>query len=122
MSKYVLILSALLAILAVFLLFMTISLRNERNELKTALKAASERIEELREDIAKQANVLAERETKINSLTADRNRMNRKLKEAAEHEESVKLWIDTAVPASVSRLLKDGTSNSDPAATADTVQ
>ena len=122
MSKYLMISSAMLAILAVFLLFLTISLRNERNELKTALNVASERIEELRNDITKQANVLAERETKINSLTADRNRLNRKLKEAGEREQEVKLWIDTRVPDAVSGLLKDGTSSIDPAATVDSVQ
>lgn len=105
---YKLIFALCVAVLGLFLVFANISLRRERNELRTALRSTLDRVEELQADIRKQAEVLAERETKINSLANDKARLNRKLKEAAAHDKDTKIWIDTAVPSSVSRLLTSG--------------
>ena len=122
MLAYKVVFCAVVAAIFVFSVWLNFALHQERKELETALEAAQDYCDALKADISKQADVLAEREIKINSLTADRNRLNRKLREAAEHEQEVKLWIDTAVPDSVSRLLKDGASSADTSATADPVQ
>lgn len=118
---YKLIFALCAAILGLFLVFTNVSLRRERNELKTALKSTLDRVEELQADMRKQAEVLAERETKIGKLAADKSRLSKKLKEAAEHEQEVRLWIDTVVPPSVSGMLRGEESAGDPPATAPTV-
>lgn len=123
MSKFTVIFSSVLVILAVFSVYLNISLRRERNELKLALEASISRIEELRHDIEKQAEVLNERDNRISALARDKYVLNKKIKEAAEHEQEVKLWIDTTVPDSVSQLLREGKSDVDnPSTTAQTVQ
>lgn len=114
--------AALLAFLGLFLVFANISLRRERDELKTALTASQEYVERLKDSIERQAEVLSEREKRIASLSSERHRLSKRLKEAAEHEESVKLWIDTVVPAPVSGMLKDGTDHTDTAATPSPMQ
>ena len=115
--------SSVLVILAVFSVYLNISLRRERNELREALSASLERVEQLRHDIEKQAEILNERDNKISALARDKYVLSKKLKEAAEHEQEVKLWIDTTVPSSVSQLLKGGQSDVDnPSTTADPLQ
>lgn len=114
--------AALLAVCFVFSVWLNIQQHQDKKELETALNATRERIEELKADMRKQADVLAEREQKINILANDKYRLSKRLREAAEHEQEVKLWIDTVVPAPVSGMLKDGTNHADTAATAPTVQ
>ena len=78
----------------------------DKLEMRDALEASQSRVEELRADIRRQAEALAERETEINSLTAAKNRLNRQLREAAANDAETKLWVDAIVPASVDRLLR----------------
>lgn len=110
---YKLVFALCAAVLGLFLVFSNIALRRERNELKTALRTTLDRVEELQDEMRRQAEVLAERETKIGKLAADKSRLSKKLKEAAEHEQEVKLWIDAVVPPSVSGMLKDGKPEAD---------
>lgn len=114
--------AALLAILGIFLVFANISLRRERNELKTALDASLEYVERLKDSIERQAEALSEREKKIASLSSERQRLSKRLKEAAEHEESVKLWIDTRIPDAISGMLRGESGNTDTAATPSPMQ
>ena len=119
---YKLVFALCAAILGLFLIFSNIALRRERNELKTALRTTLDRVEELQDAMRKQAEVLAERETKIGKLAADKSRLSKKLKEAAAHEEEVKLWIDAVVPPSVSGMLRGEDAAGDAAATSGSVQ
>lgn len=121
MSKTI-IFAALLAICFVFSVWLNIQQHQDKKELETALNATKERIEELKADMQKQADVLAEREQKINTLASDKYRLSKKLKEAAEHEESVKLWIDTRIPDAVSGMLRTESGNTDTAATPSPMQ
>lgn len=114
--------AALLAILGLFLVFANISLRRERNELQTALNASQEYVERLKDSIERQAEVLSEREKRIASLSSERQRLSKRLKEAADHEESVKLWIDTRIPDAVSGMLRTQDGNTDTASTSSPVQ
>ena len=119
---YKLVFALCAAVLGLFLVFSNIALRRERNELKTALKSTLDRVEELQADMRKQAEVLAEREGKIDKLAKDKYRLNQRLKEAAAHEEGVKLWIDTVVPHPVDRLLRGEYAAGDPSATPGSVR
>ena len=99
--------AALLALCFAFSLWLNVSLSRDKKELETALSVSQERVEQLKADIQRQSEVLFEREKKISSLANEKYKLSKKLKEAAEHEQEVKLWIDTRVPDSVSGMLKD---------------
>lgn len=81
-------------------------LSQRNNELTEALSVANGTITQLQSDIERQAGALAERDTKIAKLNADKSRLNRQLREAATHDTEVKAWADTAVPYAVDRLLR----------------
>lgn len=101
--------------------WLNISLYQERKELETALEASQSYAEELKADIRKQADVLFEREQRIDKLANDKARLNRQLKEMAKNDEEVKLWIDTRIPDAVIGMLRTESGNTDTASTAPTV-
>ena len=123
MLTYKVIIGAAAVFAFAFSVWLNVALHRERKELEIALEASQARVEQLRADMQRQAEALFEREKKITSLANDKYRLSKQLKEAADREQEVKLWIDTRVPDAVSGMLRCGASNSDdPAATADSVQ
>ena len=103
---YKLIFPALLCAGLIFSLFLNWTLWQDKKSLTKALDEANEYVDELKRDIEVQAHALADRETKINQLSRERNRLSKQLKEAAAHDEATKAWANEYVPSSVSSLLK----------------
>lgn len=103
---YKLIFPALLCAGLILSVFLNWTLWQDKKSLTKALDEASEYSNELKRDIEVQAHALADRETKINQLSRERNRLSKQLKEAMNHDEQVKVWANEYVPSSVSSLLK----------------
>lgn len=97
---------ALLCAGLLFSLFLNWTLWQDKKSLTRALDEANEYAAELKRDIQAQAEILSLREQKINQLARDKTALNKKLKEAAAHDEATKAWANEYVPASVSSLLK----------------
>ena len=80
-------------------------MRLNRN-LRDQLDDANDTIIMLREDMAKQAEVLTERDKRIDKLANDKYRLSRQLQEAITREQEVRDWASTLVPPAVDSLLK----------------
>lgn len=80
-------------------------MRLNRN-LQERLEDANDTIVMLREDLAKQAEVLSERDKRIDKLANDKYRLSRQLQEAITREQEVRDWASTLVPPAVDSLLK----------------
>ena len=79
---------------------------SEKRELETALKAATEYADRLKDDMRRQAEALSERDAEISRLSRDRNALSRKLKAAAERDPEAKAWAGMKVPDAVDELLR----------------
>ena len=107
MTYKLLIFPALLCAGLIFSLFLNWTLWQDKKSLTKALDEAAEYAAELKRDIQAQAEILTLREQKINQLARDKTALNRKLKEAAAHDEQTKAWANEYVPSSVSSLLRN---------------
>ena len=79
----------------------------DKLEMRDALAASQSRVEELRADIRRQAEALAEREKKITALANEKYRLNKRLKEAIDREQEVREWAYDRVPDAVCGLLRE---------------
>ena len=104
-----------LLIASVFIssLVLNVYLWSEKKALTTALENAEDFIDNLKHDIEIQGEILSQREKRIDQLSKDKNVLNKKLKEAMNHDEQVKAWANEYVPSSINELLKQGTVSKD---------